>query len=104
MVGARRASRVPFPTFVSSPSTMMRTSESGHQCGSTAFLRRRHRQSWYLHVDRAQMGAAGEVQGFPVVAAEGNIGGRGIAVHDAAELLALRIEEPDTAGRAALDV
>src|SRR3954447_19705851 len=50
------------------------------------------------------MGAAGEVQGFPVVAAEGDVGRGGIAVHDAAELLALRIEDPDPAGAAAIDV
>ena len=33
------------------------------------------------------MGAAGEVQGFPVVAAEGDVGGRGMAVHDAGDLI-----------------
>ena len=47
---------------------------------------------------------AGEVQGLPVVAAEAEIGGGRSAVHDAAELLALRIHDPYPAGAAAIDV
>jgi len=39
------------------------------------------------------MGAAGEVKRSPVIAAERDVGGRRLPVHDAAELLALRIEE-----------
>src|SRR5580693_5300717 len=50
------------------------------------------------------MVAAGEVQGFPVVAAEGDIGGSRSAVDDAAELLALWVQDPDPAGPAAIDI
>src|SRR5580693_7723857 len=50
------------------------------------------------------MVAAGEVQGFPVVAAEGDIGGSRSAVDDATELLALWVQDPNPAGPAAIDV
>ena len=43
------------------------------------------------------MGAAGEVKRSPVIAAERDVGGRRLPVHDAAELLALRVEDPDAA-------
>jgi hypothetical protein len=39
---------------------------------------------------------AGEVEGFPVGAAEADIGRGGIAVDDVAESLALRIEDVDS--------
>src|SRR6516162_11496753 len=50
------------------------------------------------------MGAAGEVKRSPVIAAERDVGGRRLPVHDAAELLALRVEDPDAARAAAIDV
>src|SRR6266436_8642154 len=64
----------------------------------------RHRETWYLYVDRAEVVAAGEVQGFPVIAAEGDIGGGGSAVDDAAQLLAVRVHDPYSARPAAIDV
>src|SRR5271170_6932168 len=67
-------------------------------------LLRRHGQTCNLHVDGAQMVAAGEVQGLPVVAAEGDIGGGRSAVDDAAELLALRVHDPDPTGATAIDI
>src|SRR5215468_33687 len=50
------------------------------------------------------MGAAGEVKRSPVIAAERDVGGRRLPVHDAAELLALQVEDPDAARAAAIDV
>src|SRR4051794_37128594 len=67
-------------------------------------LLRWHRQTGDLHVHAAQMVAAGEVQGLPVVAAEGQVGGGGSAVNDAAELFALLVQHPDPAGAAAIDL
>src|SRR5258707_10041999 len=61
-------------------------------CGVMAFGR--HRETWYLYVDRAEVVAAGEVQGFPVIAAEGDIGGGGSAGGDAGQLLAGRVHDP----------
>src|SRR5580704_1879798 len=49
--------------------------------------RRRGRDAGDLDLDRAEMVAAGEIQRPPVVAAEGQVGRRRRAVHDAAELL-----------------
>ena len=64
----------------------------------------RHWETWYLYVDRAEVVAAGEVQGLPVIAAEGDIGGGGSAVDDAAQLLAVRVHDPYSARSAAIDV
>src|SRR6476646_8234662 len=61
----------------------------------------RHRNAGDLHLDRAEVVAAGEIEGLPVVAAEGDIGRGRRAVHDAAELLALGVHDPDAAGAAA---
>src|SRR6266702_700941 len=68
------------------------------------FLLHRHRDAGNLQVDRAQGAPAGEVERSPVVAAERDIGGRGLPVDDAAELLALWIEDMDPVGAAAVDV
>src|SRR6266700_5196994 len=68
------------------------------------FLLHRHRDAGNPQVDRAQGVPAGEVERLPVVAAEGDIGGRGLAVDDAAKLLALSIEDMDPAGAAAVDL
>src|SRR5262245_9409773 len=64
----------------------------------------RHRQPGDLELDREQRAAAREVERLPVVAAEGDVRRRRVAVHDAAELLALRIEDVDAARAAAIDV
>src|SRR5215831_372840 len=64
----------------------------------------RHRDPSDLELDREQRAAAGEVERLPVVAAEGDVGGRRMAVHDTTELLALRIEDVDAARAAAIDV
>src|SRR6267142_583298 len=64
----------------------------------------RHRDAGDFHLDRTEVVPAGEIQGFPVVAAEGNVGRRRRAMHDAAELLAARIDDPDPARAAAIDV
>src|SRR5262245_55275582 len=64
----------------------------------------RHRSAGDLELDREQCAAAREVERLPVVAAEGDVGGRRVAVHDAAELLALRVEDVDAARAAAIDV
>ena len=47
---------------------------------------------------------AGEVERFPVIAAEGDVGRGRRAVHDAAELFAGRVHDPDPAGAAAIDI
>src|SRR5207248_8997052 len=64
----------------------------------------RHRHSGNLYSNRAQVIAARKVDRLPVVAAEGEIGGRRCPVHDAAELLARFVHDPDAAGAAAIDV
>src|SRR5262252_11035439 len=61
------------------------------------FLRDRNRNAGNLHIDRSHHGPAGEKQRFPVLAAEADIGGRRLAMDDAAEFLALRIEHIDSA-------
>src|SRR5690348_9738619 len=50
------------------------------------------------------MVAAGEVEGFPVGAAKGEIGSGGCPVDDAAELVAVWLDDPQAAGAAAIDV
>src|SRR5207248_940381 len=52
----------------------------------------------------AEVVAAGDVERPPVVAAECEVGGGGRPVHDAAELLAGRVHDPDPAGAAAIDI
>ena len=47
---------------------------------------------------------AGEIQNLPVVAAKGDVGGRGSPVHDAPELLAARVHDPYAARAAAIDI
>jgi hypothetical protein len=46
-----------------------------------------------IFIDRVQICSAGEVKRFPVISAEADIGGRRVAVDDAAELFALGIED-----------
>src|SRR2546422_9856 len=55
-------------------------------------------------VDGAQVVPAGEVELFPVIAAEGDVGSGRSPVDDAAELLAPWIHDPDASGSAAVDV
>src|SRR5215467_15618114 len=64
---------------------------------------------WYrdtrnFHIDRAQVVSAGEIEGFPVGPAKGEVGRGGGAVHDAAELCALGIHDPQPTGTAAIDI
>src|SRR5437660_11741292 len=74
-------------------------------CASSLLLRcHRHRYTRDFHIDRAEVAAAGKVERLPVVAAEGDVGGRGLAVDDAAEFLTDRVENPDAAGATAIHV
>src|SRR5215471_14647509 len=69
-----------------------------------AALRRGNRNAGDFQIHGTEMGAAGEVKRSPVIAAERDVGGRRLPVHDAAELLALQVEDPDAARAAAIDV
>src|SRR5262249_57514203 len=69
-----------------------------------AALRRGNRSAGNFQIHGTEMGAAGEVKRSPVIAAERDVGGRRLPVHDAAELLALRVEDPDAARAAPLHV
>src|SRR5262249_36011012 len=69
----------------------------------TAF-RRGNRNAGDFQIHGTEIGAAGEVKRSPVIAAERDVGGRRLPVHDAAELLALQVEDPDAARAAAIDV
>src|SRR5262249_28327150 len=64
----------------------------------------RHRHAGDLYVDRAEVGAACEIEGLPVISAERDVGGCRLAVHDAAEVLAAWIHDPDAARAAAIDI
>ena len=50
------------------------------------------------------MGATGEVQGFPVLAAKGDVRGRGSAVHDATQLFPARVQDPYTPRSTTIDI
>src|SRR5262245_50798470 len=71
--------------------------ERSTQRSCSPLLRHRHRDAGDLDLEHAEARAGGEVHRLPVVAAEGDVGGVGKAVHDAAELLALRIEDVEAA-------
>src|SRR6202030_3943773 len=60
--------------------------------------------AWDLHVDGAQMVAAGEIEGLPVVAAKSEVGGRRRPVDDAAQLFAVWIHDPKPARSTAIDI
>src|SRR4051794_28714709 len=62
------------------------------EASSPLFLCHRNRHAGNLHADRKQLVPRGEVKRLPVIAAERDVGGGGLAVDDAAELLAQRIE------------
>src|ERR1700676_2172296 len=64
----------------------------------------RDRDAGDFNLDGAEVVSAAEIQGFPVVAAKGHVGRGGRAMHDAAELFALRVHDPDPAGAAAIDI
>src|SRR6202040_2053082 len=64
----------------------------------------RHRDAGDPHLDRAEVAPAGEIEGPPIVAAKGEVGRRRSAMDDTAELLAIRVHDPDPAGAAAIDV
>src|SRR5579864_4378870 len=61
--------------------------EAGGAASFLLLLADRHRNSGDLHLDRAEVVAAGEIERLPVVAAKGDVGRRRRAVDDAAELL-----------------
>src|SRR5260370_23546841 len=81
-----------------SPTSMVcpgRSSLADHPSSlATSFRRDRHRDAGDLHVHRAEVVAAGDVERPPVVAAEREVGGGGGPVHDAGELLARGGPEP----------
>src|SRR5207237_8750441 len=96
---------MPLQSRMVSPPMLCRLYFMMRACASSLLLRgHRHRHARNLHVDRAEVAAAGEVKRLPVVAAEGDVGGRGLPVNDAAEFLAGRVENPEAAGAAAIDV
>src|SRR5205814_4224633 len=81
--------------------------ETGHMVNETEpalGLLRRHWETRDFQVDAPEVVAAGKVKGFPVVAAEGDVGGGRSAVDDTAELLAVPVHDPDPAGAAAIDI
>src|SRR5215471_21806741 len=67
-------------------------------------LRDRHRGAGDLEVDRAQVHATCKEQRLPIVAAEAEVRGCGLAVDDAAEFLACGIEGVEPARAAAIDI
>src|SRR5215831_20866588 len=64
----------------------------------------RHRNAGNFEVDRTERRAARKKQRLPIVAAEPEIGGCRLTVNDAAELLALGVEDVEPARTAAVDV
>src|SRR6266853_5772294 len=68
------------------------------------FLLGRHRNAWDFHIDGAQMVAAGEIEGLPVVAAKSEVGGGRRPVDYAAQLFAVWIHDPKPARSAAIDI
>src|SRR5216683_2681214 len=79
------------------------TIDGHHRCPSR-FLHGRHWYARNLHPEGAEARAGAEKDGLPVVATEGDVGRVLIAVHDATELLALRIEDIEPACAAAKDI
>jgi hypothetical protein len=65
---------------------------------------RRDGRSCDLQFNRAQRAVRRKVQRFPIIAAKGDVGCLRLAVHDAAELLARRIDDVDAARAARIDV
>src|SRR5438093_793726 len=83
----------------------LQTSDAGFsRVQALRFLHRRHWNARNLHIDGEERAPGGEVEGLPVVAAEGHVGRRRLAVNDAAELLAFGIQDVKTAGAAGIDV
>src|SRR4029453_8606115 len=64
----------------------------------------RYRDTRDLHVDGEQVGPGSEIEGFPVVTAKAHVRCRGLPMDDAAELCALRIQYPESARTAAIDI
>src|SRR5436853_2028645 len=95
-----------FNRSVGVPKLAMPVSRPWLGCSSRplAALQRGNRNAGDFQIHGTEMGAAGEVKRSPVIAAERDVGGRRLPVHDAAELLALRVEDPDAARAAAIDV
>src|SRR6202048_4492813 len=63
-----------------------------------------HRNTGNFYLNGAEMVSTGEVEGLPVVAAKGQISGGRRSVHDAGELLALWVDDPQPASAAAINV
>src|SRR6516165_1749545 len=76
-------------------------SAPGDGVATSRLLHGGHRHAGDPHLESAQARAGAEIDGLPVVAREGDVGRVLIAMHDAAELLALRIEDINPAGAAA---
>src|SRR5271169_4512857 len=68
------------------------------------FLADRNRDAGNLDIDRAEVVTAGEIEDFPVGAAKGQIRRGRSAVHDAAELFALRVHDPQPASATAINI
>src|SRR6202011_1800829 len=75
---------------------------SGGSPGSLS--RYRHRHARDLYVDRAEVGAAREIEGLPIISAKRDVSGCRLAMHDAAEFLAAWVHDPDAARAAAIDI
>ena len=58
------------------------------------FLADRHLDTGELYINGTQVIAAGEIERFPVTPAKRQIGRGRSAVHDAAELFAVRVHDP----------
>src|SRR4051794_35014746 len=76
----------------------------GARTAWSLLLLRRHSQgdAGDVEVPRPQVVARGDEERLPAPAAEADVGGRGLAVQDAAELLARAIENPQAARTAAI--
>src|SRR5260221_6038795 len=86
------------PTYIT-----MAASEGGD--GEIASRRLgRHREAGDFELHRAQGRMRGEIERFPIVATKGDVGRLRLAMDDAAELLALGIDDIDAARSAGIDV
>src|ERR1700733_8878179 len=63
-----------------------------------------HRHSGNLEVHRAEEIPVGEIERAPFRATEGKVGGLGLAVNDAAEFLALGIEDVNASRATTIDI
>src|SRR5689334_17677029 len=105
-----RAARSPSPCSPSICSATASATSSTRVCAARfersklALFRHGYRNSRDLHLDAAEVVAAGEVERLPVVAAERDVGRRRRAVDDPANLLPGFVHDPNAAGTAAIDI